>query len=438
MKVGNVTLTSSKNTIEYTFDLFVAKISADGSVVFAQSAGTADDNNCLPEWGSSVTTDNPGNVYVSGRLVHKVFKPASSCSCGPSTITAVAYCVYVAKFSATGAKISEKKFFNSQASPADCGRYMIGTGIRSDGTNVYLTGTTFGSVAFGNTTLSSGSIDNAFLIKMEGTLNTIWAKPISNSTNRGGGVLLDGNDVYLTGTFSNGTISFGGPSLSTTSPVVYLARYSSTSGNCSWAVTSGVLNSKAARVIKLSNGNLAMLLVAPPQPSISPTYFGIKEFSTSDGSNVNSTVASISSPINTAVENFGSTPDGYFYAQNLKGSYDFAGATISSTQSLSSDYSDMVLVEYTTPAPPIVSEAQIVQKSPLHKIDLYPNPASDQITIRTTDNKALGSVKIYDVTGKVLYQKFIAGSQLVVDISKFSGGIYYVKADELTVKFIKQ
>jgi hypothetical protein len=68
--------------------------------------------------------------------------------------------------------------------------------------------------------------------------------------------------------------------------------------------------------------------------------------------------------------------------------------------SLSSDYSDMVLVEYTTPAPPIVSEAQIVQKSPLHKIDLYPNPLPIKHHIVQQTNEALGSIKIYDVTEK--------------------------------------
>jgi hypothetical protein len=51
MKVGNVTLTSSKNTIEYTFDRLLQKFRRR-SVVFAQSAGTADDNNCLPEWAA--------------------------------------------------------------------------------------------------------------------------------------------------------------------------------------------------------------------------------------------------------------------------------------------------------------------------------------------------------------------------------------------------
>ena len=71
---------------------------------------------------------------------------------------------------------------------------------------------------------------------------------------------------------------------------------------------------------------------------------------------------------------------------------------------------------------------------------IYPNPASNQITLQNNDHKLLGTVSIYDITGKMIYKKFIGSSQTTIDVKSFSSGVYYIRSDQLqaAIKFVKQ
>lgn len=74
------------------------------------------------------------------------------------------------------------------------------------------------------------------------------------------------------------------------------------------------------------------------------------------------------------------------------------------------------------------------------QLTAYPNPASNQVTIQTSNYKMLGTVSIYDVSGKKIYTNFVGSSQTIVDLKNFSSGVYYVRSDQLqaTIKFVKQ
>ena len=52
----------------------------------------------------------------------------------------------------------------------------------------------------------------------------------------------------------------------------------------------------------------------------------------------------------------------------------------------------------------------------------------------------LGTVSIYDVSGKMIYKNFVGSSQTTIDVKNFSAGVYYLKSDQLqvTIKFVKQ
>jgi len=70
---------------------------------------------------------------------------------------------------------------------------------------------------------------------------------------------------------------------------------------------------------------------------------------------------------------------------------------------------------------------------------IYPNPAYNQITVQN-NNKIIGKLKIYDVSGKMVYQKFIKNRQTVIDIKNLPAGVYYLRSDQFdsAIKFIKQ
>ena len=117
--------------------------------------------------------------------------------------------------------------------------------IASDGIgNSYVTGTFYGTVTFGNTTLtSSGDERDIYIAKLDTLGNYVWAKKVgiealSNGHNYGnsGGITVDSvGNVYVTGTF-RGRATFGSTVL--TSPLlqapIFIAKLNA-SGNFVWA-----------------------------------------------------------------------------------------------------------------------------------------------------------------------------------------------------------
>jgi len=66
-------------------------------------------------------------------------------------------------------------------------------------------------------------------------------------------------------------------------------------------------------------------------------------------------------------------------------------------------------------------------------IQMYPNPASDSLTIKTMHQIAIDAITIYDVAGKELF--FVNNPTETIDVSFLSGGLYLVqlKTDSGTV-----
>jgi len=77
------------------------------------------------------------------------------------------------------------------------------------------------------------------------------------------------------------------------------------------------------------------------------------------------------------------------------------------------------------------------------KINIYPNPANDNITLKI-DGFSKGLVLVYDIMGKEVLSKQIGGKETIIDISNFPSGVYIIKAISYNNKqiengkFIKQ
>jgi hypothetical protein len=66
-----------------------------------------------------------------------------------------------------------------------------------------------------------------------------------------------------------------------------------------------------------------------------------------------------------------------------------------------------------------------VEENQLSKIDAYPNPAVNLVTIPLNGYKGKGTINILDVTGKVVTTKTVNVNNLVsVDVSEISNGNY--------------
>jgi len=81
-----------------------------------------------------------------------------------------------------------------------------------------------------------------------------------------------------------------------------------------------------------------------------------------------------------------------------------------------------------------------MEESPTTGLSIYPNPVSNQLTIQNDNYKTLGSLAIYDVSGKLMYKKFVGSSRITIELKSFSAGVYYIRSDKIraTIKFIKQ
>ncbi|GGP02034.1 hypothetical protein GCM10010992_04800 [Cloacibacterium rupense] len=65
---------------------------------------------------------------------------------------------------------------------------------------------------------------------------------------------------------------------------------------------------------------------------------------------------------------------------------------------------------------------------------LSPNPAKDQVTFTRLNQNT--EIKIYDLTGKLIYNTQVKGNTYTLDTSSFKNGVYLVKANEQTSKLI--
>jgi hypothetical protein len=75
-------------------------------------------------------------------------------------------------------------------------------------------------------------------------------------------------------------------------------------------------------------------------------------------------------------------------------------------------------------------------------IRIFPNPATDQITLIGIDTKEITSLQIFDLIGKVIYTTDITSSSLSINVNHFDSGTYLIRffdADGLSVtkRFMK-
>lgn len=74
------------------------------------------------------------------------------------------------------------------------------------------------------------------------------------------------------------------------------------------------------------------------------------------------------------------------------------------------------------------------------RIYVYPIPANYLITVRNNNNKNLGTVIIYAVSGKLVNQKLTGNAQMIIDVQHFYPGVYYIRSDQFSaaIKFVKE
>ncbi len=266
--VGNVYITGSFNSSTITFgnvvlnnadinntssDIYIAKYDALGNVVWARRTG-----GNVSDISKSITTDNMGNVYISGS-----FK-SSTITFGNITIENSGNSdLFIAKYDNMGNVLWAKSATGTQNSFEQCN--SINT---DDFGNLYITGTFNNSIIFDNTVINhfcspeSSYCDNIFIAKYDALGNIIWVKKsegsLENMSVSGLNLAIDNqNNIYITGVYS-GSIFFddNNHSISNGGYDLFITKFD-VLGNALWTKSAGGNGSDQSNSITTDNlGNV--------------------------------------------------------------------------------------------------------------------------------------------------------------------------------------
>jgi len=155
-------------------DIFLSKFSSEGTLLWTRQYGT-----WHHDYGRAVTTDNSGNIYVTGYTDEEFDGYTNSGS----------YDIFLTKFSSEGIALWTVQYGGSSGD--------VGESVTSDGTDIYIVGTTNGDLD-GNT--NSGRSD-IFFTKFSGDGTKLWTKQFGTDTfDKGYSIVADSrNHLYITG-----------------------------------------------------------------------------------------------------------------------------------------------------------------------------------------------------------------------------------------------
>lgn len=180
------------------FDVFVQKTDASGNLVWAKNFGSAEF-----DYGTAVTSDAQGNVYVCGLFESTVdFDPGA----GVTELTSNGQDIFIVKFDVNG------NFVWARAVGGPGYDEPQGVGVDGQG-NVYVGGYFNDTVDFdpgaGTSEATGLGLNDNFVLKLNSAGNFVWAKTFGNAGFEGILALKvnAAGDQYITG-FFEGTVDF--------------------------------------------------------------------------------------------------------------------------------------------------------------------------------------------------------------------------------------
>jgi Beta-propeller repeat len=195
---GSVAFGATSLSSKGADDIFVARYSQGGKLLWARSAG-----GLLVDWGSSIAVDSSKNVYVTGSFEgNATFGTTTLASKGDASI-------FVAKYSPQGQLL----WAESAGGSSEDG----GTGIAVDsGGNAYMVGGFKGKAAFGSVSLSSKGGEDIFVARYASGGKLIGAVSAGGTgDDHAADIAMDANGTpHIAGTFQ-GTCLFDKTALTT-------------------------------------------------------------------------------------------------------------------------------------------------------------------------------------------------------------------------------
>jgi hypothetical protein len=408
-------------------DIFIAKYDATGNVVWAKSAGGTGDDAA-----GSFSKDATGNIYLAG------YYESPTLIFGSTTLTNAGYGdIFLAKYDTVGNVVWAK-------SAGGTGLDGAGSFSMDASGNIYLAGYYESpTLIFGSTNLTNAGSGDIFLVKYDAAGNVIWAKSAGGTgLDEAVSIAVDayGNN-YLAGYFSSFNLIFDSAILTSTgSEDIFLAKYNA-AGNVVWAIRAGGNgDDKAYSVAVDASGNiylagsfLSSTLIFGSTTLMNMGYEDIFLAKYDTDGNVfwaKSTGGNGNDYLNSVVVDvFGNTyVTGLFCSPTMV----FGTTTLTNV-----GFCDIFLGK-------LNNDVGINEFHKPNSISIYPNPSSDKLIIdfqSINDLKNI-TVSIYNIQGKLLLQQAIKQTQIEINISSFAKGVYIIKVyndnNIMVSKFIKE
>ncbi len=236
VNLGTGQLTSAGST-----DIFVAKYASNGTPLWSKRIGST-----MGDVGKAVAMDGSGSVYVTG-----YFRGTVDFGGGPVSTSLTS--AFLVKYSSTGLHQWSKKLSTSGSGTDE------GTALTADvNGNVVVGGIVYQTSDFGGGPLTSAGGQDVFLAKFSSSGGHTWSKRMGGTGDDSvSKVALDGSgNIVATGYF-NGSVDFGGGTLSSSGGRdIYVAKYSSTGSHVWSKRMGGTLDDVATSVAVDGSGNV--------------------------------------------------------------------------------------------------------------------------------------------------------------------------------------
>jgi len=424
---GSYTLTNTN--VGYS-DIFIAKYDDSGNVLWAKSAGGTNSEDA-----NSIATDGSGNAYIAGTF------RSSTLTFGSYTLnnTNNLYEVFMAKYDSLGNVVWAKCAGGSASD--------WGYGVATDGSgNVYFTGV-FGSdsITFGSIILNNTSSIDGFVVKYDSLGNALWANCFGGRTELMPSPSIDpSGNVYIAGIFLDSSITIGSQTLNNTkycSFDVFVTKYTSSGINI-WAKSGGgIYNEWVYGIVADDKGGVYIT-----GKFDSPTAtFGGYTLTNAGGNDI-------------FIVKYNAISGNELWAQRIGGGggrYDIGYGTaidgignIYFTGAFASDsitFGSYTLINNTDSGNYNMYIAKLGSFTGINEmisslnISVYPNPASDIITINIAIS---ATIEIFNMEGQIIKRLKVKDDKTDIDISDFASGVYIIRAQTdsgiTTKKFIKK
>jgi gliding motility-associated-like protein len=192
--VGNIYATGNYNTntsISFgtfalangnTRNMYLVKYDGNGNALWATNALIASSTSAIsntPALGEYLTTDNAGNVYVTGNYIDTVQFGTQLLTDGLVSVSGAAYSgnVFVAKYSSAGKPVWAKSGLIPNRSA-----FAVDYSITADQwNNIYVSGAYYGGFTFGGINLTAPSTgEPAFIIKLDSAGNALCGTSVND------------------------------------------------------------------------------------------------------------------------------------------------------------------------------------------------------------------------------------------------------------------